>query len=98
MKTLFVAVVFLPLVAGVALGQPQPLNDKQMDRVTAGYAAYTCDPTTGCDISLPAPSVSLPPAPQLPSRLLPGATLSENGIISLPVPYLFAAISPPIRN
>jgi len=30
----------LPLMAGVALAAPQPLTDKQMDKVTAGYTAW----------------------------------------------------------
>jgi hypothetical protein len=41
MKKLPIALAALPLMAGVAAaGQPQPLNDKQMDKVTAGFSAW----------------------------------------------------------
>jgi len=42
MKTLFMALAALPLLAGAAAaGQPQPLSDKQMDKVTAGFTALS---------------------------------------------------------
>jgi len=42
MKTLFMALAALPLLAGAAAaGQPQALNDKQMDKVTAGFTALS---------------------------------------------------------
>ncbi len=38
MKRLLAGVVALPFLAGVALaGKPVPLNDTQMDKVTAGF-------------------------------------------------------------
>jgi len=38
MKRLLVGLVALPFLAGVSLaGQPQPLSDTQMDKVTAGF-------------------------------------------------------------
>jgi len=42
MKTLFMALAALPLLAGAAVaGQHQPLNDRQMDKVTAGFTALS---------------------------------------------------------
>jgi len=42
MKKLLAALTALPFMAGVAVaGQPQPLNDKQMDAVTAGFTAIS---------------------------------------------------------
>jgi hypothetical protein len=38
MKKLFYGLAALPFVAGLALaGEPMQLNDKQMDKVTAGF-------------------------------------------------------------
>jgi len=40
MKKLLIALAALPFTAGIAAaGQPLALNDKQMDRVTAGFTA-----------------------------------------------------------
>ena len=40
MKKVLIALAALPFMAGVAAaGQPQQLNDKQMDGVTAGFSA-----------------------------------------------------------
>jgi len=42
MKTLIVALAALPFMAGAAMaGHPQPLNDRQMDKVTAGFTAIS---------------------------------------------------------
>lgn len=42
MNKLLIALAALPLTAGVAAaGQPLPLNDRQMDGVTAGFTALS---------------------------------------------------------
>jgi hypothetical protein len=42
MKKLLLALAALPLTAGLAVaGQPHPLSDKQMDKVTAGYTSIS---------------------------------------------------------
>jgi|HubBroStandDraft_6_1064221.scaffolds.fasta_scaffold3396754_1 hypothetical protein len=84
--------------ATAAAAQPHQLSNKQMDGVTAGFVAYNGCYPIGCGIDPASLERIMPPAPQPLSPLLPGATLSEDGIISLRVPSLFAAISPPIRN
>ncbi|HJU19088.1 MAG TPA: hypothetical protein VJ770_21745 [Stellaceae bacterium] len=41
MKKLLAGVAVLPFLAGIAMaGQPAPLNDTQMDQVTAGLAVW----------------------------------------------------------
>jgi hypothetical protein len=42
MKRLLIGLATAPFLAGVAMaGQPMPLSDVQMDKVTAGYEANT---------------------------------------------------------
>jgi hypothetical protein len=42
MKKLLIALTALPFMAGVAAaGQPQPLKDQQMDKVTAGFSSVS---------------------------------------------------------
>lgn len=42
MKTFYMALAALPLLAGAAAaGQPQQLSDRQMDKVTAGFTALS---------------------------------------------------------
>lgn len=41
MKKLLIALAALPFMVGIAAaGQPKPLSDKQMDKVTAGFTAW----------------------------------------------------------
>jgi hypothetical protein len=40
MKNLLIALAALPFMAGIAAAGPQPLSDKQMDKVTAGFTAW----------------------------------------------------------
>jgi hypothetical protein len=39
MKELLIALAVLPLMAGAAAAAGQPLSDRQMDKVTAGFSA-----------------------------------------------------------
>jgi hypothetical protein len=52
MKRILTGLIALLLMAGTAVCQPKQLNDKQMEAITAGFTAYSCDPTTGCQIDL----------------------------------------------
>jgi hypothetical protein len=41
MKKLLIALAALPFMAGAAAAGPQQLNDRQMDKVTAGFTALS---------------------------------------------------------
>jgi hypothetical protein len=59
MKRLRMASALLPFFAGFAFaGQPQPLTDNQMDRVTAGVIGSTSPVTITVSIYGPAPAVA----------------------------------------
>jgi hypothetical protein len=57
MKKLLAGCALLPLLAGMAMaGQPAPLNDQQMDQVTAGLAVWFV-PAAGIFVVTTPPSV-----------------------------------------
>jgi hypothetical protein len=55
MKKLLVGLAVLPLLAGVAsAGQPMPLSDAQMDKVTAGFTySFPTGPLNSLTITMP---------------------------------------------
>jgi hypothetical protein len=51
MKQIFLAMAILPFLAGAA-SAAQPLNDPQLDKVTAGHALFTVETTNSTYVVL----------------------------------------------
>jgi hypothetical protein len=63
MKKLLVGLAALPFLAGVAMAdQPTPLNDAQMDKVTAGLASWFNGAGSGIFVLTNEPGGLTPPA------------------------------------
>ena len=87
MKKLLVGLAALPFLAGVAMaGQPVPLSDAQMDKVTAGLEVFFTFSGNGFtavlanDMAVPTTGSSLfTQFPNLDGAVPPGLPVSVNG-------------------